>query len=166
MFNDCDCRTLAEWLRYIESQASSSRSTETVWQQEPGAAPGTAGANIWGGGGGFRRTVGRNVEFRPVSGDELAPDPLQESFSKNGRDVELSAEVCTEKATDSQFRPLSGDELAPDPQQESDSKNGRDAELSAEVCTAAPTVTGLRYLNTDLQVKRVREGFNPASQQR
>lgn len=68
-------------MKYLESDMSGNRSAETVWQRSD---------NIWSGGG-FRRTVGRNVEFRGLDPADPPPaDPLQESFSRNGRDVELS----------------------------------------------------------------------------
>lgn len=55
----------------------------------------------------FRRTIGKNVEFRGIL-DSTDPytDILQESFSKNGRDVDISVEgetafeaaICQPKA--------------------------------------------------------------------
>ncbi|CAH2041781.1 unnamed protein product, partial [Iphiclides podalirius] len=87
-------RTLMQWLRYLENHISGNRNTESVWQQwiDPCLLPDT---NIWGGNGAFRRTIGKNVEFRGIlDSNELAPfcELLQESFSKNGRDVDISAE--------------------------------------------------------------------------
>lgn len=68
------------------------RNTETVWQQriDPCLLPDT---NIWGSNNTFRRTIGKNVEFRGILDGidhNSFTDPLQESFSKNGRDVDIS----------------------------------------------------------------------------
>lgn len=48
--------------------------------------------NIWANNNIFRRTIGKNVEFRGILDTDHASytDILQESFSKNGRDVDLS----------------------------------------------------------------------------
>lgn len=63
-----------------------------MWQQriEPGLLP----DNIWcTNTGTFRRTIGKNVEFRGIDSlDTSISTELQESFSKNGRDVEISLE--------------------------------------------------------------------------
>ncbi|XP_049875070.1 protein Smaug [Pectinophora gossypiella] len=87
-----DQRTLTQWLRYLENHISGNRNAETVWQQriEPGLLP----DNIWGTSNAFRRTIGKNVEFRGVDplDSTFSTDFLQESFSKNGRDVEISLE--------------------------------------------------------------------------
>lgn len=50
--------------------------------------------NIWSTNNTFRRTIGKNVEFRGIIDtiDFSSPDLLQESFSKNGRDVDISIE--------------------------------------------------------------------------
>ncbi|XP_045773791.1 protein Smaug [Maniola jurtina] len=86
-----DQRTLTQWLRYLENHMSGNRTTETVWQQriDPCLLPET---NIWTNNSIFRRTIGKNVEFRGVldSDNHSYTDILQESFSKNGRDVDLS----------------------------------------------------------------------------
>nr|XP_026487969.1 protein Smaug isoform X2 [Vanessa tameamea] len=87
-----DQRTLTQWLRYLENHISGNRNTESVWQQriEPCLLPDT---NIWANNNSFRRTIGKNVEFRGIldSVDQTSyTDILQESFSKNGRDVDLS----------------------------------------------------------------------------
>ncbi|KAI8431867.1 hypothetical protein MSG28_004426 [Choristoneura fumiferana] len=86
-------RTLTEWLRYLENHISGSRNPESVWQQriEPCLLP---AANIWGSSA-FRRTIGKNLDFRHLADpiEQLfTADPLQESFSKNGRDVDISME--------------------------------------------------------------------------
>ncbi|CAG4933268.1 unnamed protein product [Parnassius apollo] len=85
-------RTLTQWLRYLENHISGNRNTESVWQQriDPCLLPET---NIWGTNNAFRRTIGKNVEFRGIldSTDHMSyTDLLQESFSKNGRDVDIS----------------------------------------------------------------------------
>lgn len=68
------------------------RNTETLWQQrvDPGILP----DNIWSSNSStFRRTIGKNVEFRGIDSlDTSFSTELQESFSKNGRDVEISLE--------------------------------------------------------------------------
>lgn len=50
--------------------------------------------NIWGANNSFRRTIGKNVDFRGIldSTEHSYTDLLQESFSKNGRDVDISLE--------------------------------------------------------------------------
>ena len=62
-----------------------------MWQQriDPCLLPDT---NIWANNNAFRRTIGKNVEFRGIldSDHSSYTDILQESFSKNGRDVDLS----------------------------------------------------------------------------
>ncbi|XP_045499527.1 protein Smaug [Colias croceus] len=89
-----DQRTLTQWLRYLENHISGNRNTESVWQQriDPCLLPET---NIWSTNNAFRRTIGKNVEFRGIL-DAVDPpsytDLLQESFSKNGRDVDISLE--------------------------------------------------------------------------
>lgn len=82
-----DQRTLTQWLRYLENHMSGHR-TDSVWQQ-----PTLPEHNIWGAST-FRRTIGKNVDFRHITDPiELTfSDPLQESFSKNGRDVDISLE--------------------------------------------------------------------------
>ncbi|XP_050344255.1 protein Smaug isoform X2 [Nymphalis io] len=87
-----DQRTLTQWLRYLENHISGNRNTESVWQQriDPCLLP---DSNIWANNNSFRRTIGKNVEFRGIldSVDQTSyTDILQESFSKNGRDVDLS----------------------------------------------------------------------------
>ncbi|XP_034832593.1 protein Smaug [Maniola hyperantus] len=86
-----DQRTLTQWLRYLENHMSGNRNTETVWQQRIDSCllPDT---NIWTNNSIFRRTIGKNVEFRGVldTDSHSYTDILQESFSKNGRDVDLS----------------------------------------------------------------------------
>lgn len=47
-----------------------------------------AGGNIWSDSGPFRRTIGKNIEFRACVDTVGDRDDLQQSFSKNGRDVE------------------------------------------------------------------------------
>ncbi|KAL4715637.1 hypothetical protein ACJJTC_006216 [Scirpophaga incertulas] len=88
-----DQSTLTQWLRYLENHISGSRNTEIYWQQriEPCLLPEN---NIWSTNNTFRRTIGKNVEFRGVLDtlDSCYADLLQESFSKNGRDVDLSLE--------------------------------------------------------------------------
>ncbi|XP_028174519.1 protein Smaug [Ostrinia furnacalis] len=88
-----DQSTLTQWLRYLENHISGNRNTESVWQQriEPCLLPET---NIWGTTNSFRRTIGKNVEFRGMLDtlESCYTDILQESFSKNGRDVDLSLE--------------------------------------------------------------------------
>ncbi|XP_045536981.1 protein Smaug isoform X1 [Papilio machaon] len=84
-------RTLTQWLRYLENHISGNRNTESIWQQriDPCLLPDT---NIWGANNSFRRTIGKNVEFRGIldSTEHSYTDLLQESFSKNGRDVDIS----------------------------------------------------------------------------
>ncbi|KAG6459656.1 hypothetical protein O3G_MSEX011493 [Manduca sexta] len=84
-------RTLTQWLRYLENHISGNRNTESVWQQriDPCLLPET---NIWGTNNAFRRTIGKNVEFRAMLDpmEHFGTDLLQESFSKNGRDVDIS----------------------------------------------------------------------------
>lgn len=86
-----DQRTLTQWLRYLENHISGNRNTESVWQQriDPCLLPDT---NIWSTNNSFRRTIGKNVEFRCILDplDQFNNDLLQESFSKNGRDVDLN----------------------------------------------------------------------------
>lgn len=83
---------LTQWLRYLENHMSGNRTTESVWQQriDPCLLP---DSNIWATNNTFRRTIGKNVDFRGML-DSLDQTPytdiLQESFSKNGRDVDLS----------------------------------------------------------------------------
>ncbi|XP_075976543.1 sterile alpha motif domain containing protein 4 smaug [Anticarsia gemmatalis] len=87
-----DQRTLTEWLRYLENHISGNRNPESVWQQriETCLVPDN---NIWSSNNTFRRTIGKNVEFRGILDTiDYAPDLLQESFSKNGRDVDISIE--------------------------------------------------------------------------
>ncbi|CAH2244732.1 jg27736 [Pararge aegeria aegeria] len=92
-FSSHDHRTLTQWLRYLENHISGNRTTEAVWQQriDPCLLPDT---NIWATNNIFRRTIGKNVEFRgildTVDNHSSYTDILQESFSKNGRDVDLS----------------------------------------------------------------------------
>ncbi|XP_026330846.1 protein Smaug [Hyposmocoma kahamanoa] len=85
-----DQRILTQWLRYLENHICGNRNTETVWQQriDPGLLP----DNIWSTNSStFRRTIGKNVEFRGIDSlDTSYSTELQESFSKNGRDVEIS----------------------------------------------------------------------------
>ncbi|CAF4857947.1 unnamed protein product [Pieris macdunnoughi] len=89
-----DQRTLTQWLRYLENHISGNRNSESVWQQRTDHCllPET---NIWNTNSTFRRTIGKNVEFRGIL-DTVDPpsytDLLQESFSKNGRDVDISIE--------------------------------------------------------------------------
>ncbi|OWR53858.1 Smaug protein 2 [Danaus plexippus plexippus] len=86
-----DQRTLTQWLRYLENHISGNRNSETPWQQriEPALLQDT---NIWSANNTFRRTIGKNVDFRGML-DSLEhaayTDVLQESFSKNGRDVDI-----------------------------------------------------------------------------
>ncbi|CAH0726822.1 unnamed protein product, partial [Brenthis ino] len=86
-----DQRTLTQWLRYLENHISGNRNTESVWQQriDPCLLPDT---NIWANNNTFRRTIGKNVEFRGILDTDHSSytDILQESFSKNGRDVDIS----------------------------------------------------------------------------
>lgn len=51
--------------------------------------------NIWCSNNPFRRTIGKNIEFRSIfdSIDQFSSDLLQESFSKNGRDVDINIEA-------------------------------------------------------------------------
>lgn len=83
-------RTLTQWLRYLENHISGNRTSESVWQQriDPSLF---ADTNIWSSTTPFRKTIGKNV-FRSVvdSPDHFTADLLQESFSKNGRDVDIS----------------------------------------------------------------------------
>ncbi|VVC98262.1 unnamed protein product [Leptidea sinapis] len=88
-----DQRTLTQWLRYLENNMSSNRNPESVWPQriDQCILPET---NIWRSNSTFRRTIGKNVEFRGIL-DSIDPpytDLLQESFSKNGRDVDISVD--------------------------------------------------------------------------
>lgn len=50
--------------------------------------------NIWGSNNTFRRTIGKNYDFRGIldNVEHFSTDLLQESFSKNGRDVDISIE--------------------------------------------------------------------------
>lgn len=89
-----DQTTLRQWLRYLENHISGNMNTESIWQQrlvEPCIMPET---NIWCGNNQFRRTIGKNVEFKGLDSIEarFSTDLLQESFSKNGRDVDISIE--------------------------------------------------------------------------
>ncbi|KAJ0176334.1 hypothetical protein K1T71_008508 [Dendrolimus kikuchii] len=88
-----DQGTLTQWLRYLENHISGNRNTESVWQQriEPCIVP---DVNIWSSTNPFRRTIGKNVEFRGLDklDSTFNTDLLQESFSKNGRDVDISIE--------------------------------------------------------------------------
>ncbi|XP_053608663.1 protein Smaug [Plodia interpunctella] len=88
-----DQKTLTQWLRHLENHISGNRNTETVWQQRIDPCL-LSDANIWGSNNTFRRTIGKNVEFRglvePI--ETCYTDLLQESFSKNGRDVDISIE--------------------------------------------------------------------------
>lgn len=86
---------LKQWLRYLENHIAGNR-PESVWQQriEPCIIP---DSNIWSTTNScFRRTIGKNVEFRGITGldgvEHFSTDLLQESFSKNGRDVDISIE--------------------------------------------------------------------------
>ncbi|CAG9135460.1 unnamed protein product [Plutella xylostella] len=104
-----DQRTLTQWLRYLETQLSGA---EGAWPRDPAPpAPPAPAANIWGACA-FRRTIGKNVEFR---GDEPYFDPLQESFSKNGRDVDISldGEKLTFDAAVSQPKSQRSNSLTP-----------------------------------------------------
>ncbi|XP_063538305.1 protein Smaug [Cydia strobilella] len=83
-----DQRTLTQWLRYLENHMSGAR-PDSVWQQ-----PSLPEHNIWGAST-FRRTIGKNVDFRHLTDPielTFSTDLLQESFSKNGRDVDISLE--------------------------------------------------------------------------
>ncbi|CAH0400114.1 unnamed protein product [Chilo suppressalis] len=88
-----DQSTLTQWLRYLENHISGKRNSESVWHQriDPCLLPEN---NIWSSSNTFRRTIGKNVEFRGLidTVDSCYTDLLQESFSKNGRDVDLSLE--------------------------------------------------------------------------
>ncbi|KAM3961481.1 LOW QUALITY PROTEIN: sterile alpha motif domain containing protein 4 smaug [Aphomia sociella] len=87
-----DHKTLTQWLRHLENHMSGNRNTESVWQHriDPCLLP---DVNIWSTTNTFRRTIGKNVEFRGVDTLDICfPDLLQESFSKNGRDVDISLE--------------------------------------------------------------------------
>ncbi|XP_013191583.1 protein Smaug [Amyelois transitella] len=88
-----DQKTLTQWLRHLENHISGNRTTETVWQQRIDPCL-FSDSNIWGVSNTFRRTIGKNVEFRslvePI--ETCYIDILQESFSKNGRDVDISLE--------------------------------------------------------------------------
>ena len=85
-------RSLKQWLRYLENHISGNR-TESVWQPriDPCILP---DSNIWSTNSTFRRTIGKNVEFRGIldTVEHFNTDLLQESFSKNGRDVDISIE--------------------------------------------------------------------------
>lgn len=86
-------RTLTQYLRYMENHTSDNAITDNLWSQriEP---PMIHTNNIWGYNGTFRRTIGKNLEFR-MTLDSLTDQynsDLQESFSKNGRDVDLSGD--------------------------------------------------------------------------
>ncbi|CAH0625204.1 unnamed protein product [Chrysodeixis includens] len=87
-----DQGTLTQWLRYLDNHISGNR-TESVWQQRIDTCliPDT---NIWSSNNTFRRTIGKNVEFRGIidTVDHFSTDLHQESFSKNGRDVDISIE--------------------------------------------------------------------------
>ncbi|CAG9788216.1 unnamed protein product [Diatraea saccharalis] len=86
-----DQSTLTQWLRYLENHISGNRNTESLWHPrvDPCLLPEN---NIWSSNNTFRRTIGKNVEFRGLidTMDPCYTDILQESFSKNGRDVDLS----------------------------------------------------------------------------
>ncbi|XP_041981232.1 protein Smaug isoform X2 [Aricia agestis] len=89
-----DHTTLTQWLRFLENHMSGNRTTEAVWQQkiEPCLF---SHSNIWGENNSFRRTIGKNIEFKGLLDSieqSIYSDILQESFSKNGRDVDLSLE--------------------------------------------------------------------------
>lgn len=80
-------RTLTQWLRYLENHILGNPNVDSLWAQR-------TDSNIWGTNGTFRRTVGKNIDFRN-SLDSMADqynNDLQESFSKNGRDVDISLE--------------------------------------------------------------------------
>lgn len=63
-----------------------------MWQQR--IEPCLVTDNIWSNSNPFRRTIGKNVEFRSVVDSvDYNSDLLQESFSKNGRDVDISNET-------------------------------------------------------------------------
>ncbi|XP_049700152.2 protein Smaug isoform X1 [Helicoverpa armigera] len=83
---------LKQWLIYLENYIAGNR-TENVWKPriDPCLMP---DSNIWGTNSTFRRTIGKNVEFRGIldSVEHYSTDILQESFSKNGRDVDISIE--------------------------------------------------------------------------
>ncbi|KAJ8719297.1 hypothetical protein PYW08_011472 [Mythimna loreyi] len=83
---------LKEWLKYLENHISGNR-TESVWQQRIDSCL-LPDANIWGSNNTFRRTIGKNYEFRGIldNVEHFSTDLLQESFSKNGRDVDISIE--------------------------------------------------------------------------
>lgn len=85
-------RILKQWLRYLENHISGNR-TDSVWQTRIDPCL-TSDTNIWSTNNTFRRTIGKNVEFRGVldAVEHYTPDLLQESFSKNGRDVDISIE--------------------------------------------------------------------------
>ncbi|CAK1542866.1 unnamed protein product [Leptosia nina] len=87
-----DQRTVTQWLRYLENHISGNRNSESVWQQR--IDPLMPETNIWNTNSTFRRTIGKNVEFRAIldSVDHPPYTDLQESFSKNGRDVDISIE--------------------------------------------------------------------------
>lgn len=85
-----DQRTLTQWLKYLENHISGSRNPESVWQQRIDTCL-MPDNNIWSTNNTFRRTIGKNVEFRGILDiDYTSTDFLQESFSKNGRDVDIS----------------------------------------------------------------------------
>ncbi|XP_026752573.1 protein Smaug [Galleria mellonella] len=85
-----DQKTLTQWLRHLENHMSGNRNTETVWQHRLDHCL-LPDVNIWSTNNTFRRTIGKNVEFRGMDTLDICyPDLLQESFSKNGRDVDIS----------------------------------------------------------------------------
>lgn len=73
--------------------------------------------NIWANNNIFRRTIGKNVEFRGILDTDHASytDILQESFSKNGRDVDLSldGDMLNFDAAISQPKPQRSNSLTP-----------------------------------------------------
>ncbi|GBP24631.1 Protein Smaug [Eumeta japonica] len=93
-----DQQTLKQWLWYLENHMCGNGTSESnLWQAkiEPGLLYSSNNSNIWAANNSFRRTIGKNVEFRGLVDppkDAYNTDPLQESFSQNGRDVDISIE--------------------------------------------------------------------------
>lgn len=86
-------RTLTQCLKLLEDYMSETSNTEHIWSQTIDTSIFPT-SNIWGSNGTFRRTIGKNLEFRNTL-DSLADQynsDLQESFSKNGRDVDISSD--------------------------------------------------------------------------
>lgn len=95
---------MTHWLLYLENHIINvGSSLNDVWTQKPDIQQ-TNSAWPTEGNQTFRRTIGKNVEFRTTvdevtsNGSESislqgGDDNLQESFSKNGTEIDLSTEI-------------------------------------------------------------------------